>query len=207
MRVKTDARRQAILDAAAEVFRETGFERATMSAISDRVGGSKATLYGYFGSKEELFLAVLFSAVDEEAETVFGALTLGANVRRALERFGSLYLKLRVSPEVIAIQRMIVAEGGRSDLGCKLYERGPKKCWREIAEALEGLMDAGTLRRADPDTAAHQLKALLECGVVDRALLGVEPNPSAETIDRAAKEAVDLFLRAYDGTPAACAGP
>ncbi len=197
MRVKTDARRQAILDAAAEVFRETGFERATMSAISDRVGGSKATLYGYFGSKEELFLAVVFSAVDLEAEAVFDTLKLGGDLRRALEKFGALYLKLRISPEVTAIQRMIMAESGRSDLGCRIYERGPKKCWLEAAELIEQLMDAGRLRRADPWIAASQLKALLECGVVDRAILGVEPDPSPETLRKASREAVDTFLRAF----------
>ena len=44
MRVKTDDRRAAILEAAVEVFREVGYERASMAAISARVGGSKATL-------------------------------------------------------------------------------------------------------------------------------------------------------------------
>jgi len=41
MRPKTDDRRQAIMAAAWGAFRENGFERTTMSEISDRVGGSK----------------------------------------------------------------------------------------------------------------------------------------------------------------------
>lgn len=60
MRTKSDEKRQAILDVAAEVFREAGFERASMSEICTRVGGSKATLYNYFPSKEELFFEVMF---------------------------------------------------------------------------------------------------------------------------------------------------
>ena len=55
VRVKTDDRRQAILEVAHEVFQEMGFERASMGIISRRLGGSKGTLYGYFKSKEELF--------------------------------------------------------------------------------------------------------------------------------------------------------
>ncbi|OYW88264.1 MAG: TetR family transcriptional regulator, partial [Sphingobium sp. 32-64-5] len=54
MRVRTDDRRQAILDVATEMFREVGYARASMAAISARIGGSKGTLYGYFKSKEEL---------------------------------------------------------------------------------------------------------------------------------------------------------
>ena len=39
MRVKSEARRQAILEVAAEVFREHGFEQASMAEISARLGG------------------------------------------------------------------------------------------------------------------------------------------------------------------------
>ena len=54
MRVKTEAKRQHIVDVAAQAFRELGFEGASMAEICARVGGSKATLYNYFASKEEL---------------------------------------------------------------------------------------------------------------------------------------------------------
>ena len=40
MKTKTEAKRLAILKAAAEVFRQTGFERASMAEIQKRVGGS-----------------------------------------------------------------------------------------------------------------------------------------------------------------------
>jgi hypothetical protein len=54
VKTKTEARREAILAAAKAVFEEMGFEQATMSEITARVGGSKATLYRYFDSKEAL---------------------------------------------------------------------------------------------------------------------------------------------------------
>jgi AcrR family transcriptional regulator len=59
MKTKTESKRQAILTAAAEVFREVGFERASMSEIRARIGGSKATLYNYFPSKEKLFCRLI----------------------------------------------------------------------------------------------------------------------------------------------------
>lgn len=59
MKKKTETKSQAIVDIAAEVFREMGFQRASMSEICRRVGGSKATIYSYFPSKELLFFEVM----------------------------------------------------------------------------------------------------------------------------------------------------
>ena len=46
--------RDAIVDAALELFRENGFERTTMRAIADRAGVSVGNAYYYFSSKDEL---------------------------------------------------------------------------------------------------------------------------------------------------------
>jgi len=48
MQTKTGKRRQAILDVAAGLFAELGYERVSMAAIAARTGRSKATLYNYF---------------------------------------------------------------------------------------------------------------------------------------------------------------
>jgi AcrR family transcriptional regulator len=58
MRSRTLEKKSVIVRIAAEMFDELGYERASMSAIAARVGGSKATLYRYFMSKEELLRAV-----------------------------------------------------------------------------------------------------------------------------------------------------
>src|ERR1700744_640952 len=56
-RLDKDARREAILDVAQEVFLEEGFAAASMSTIAAKLGGSKGTLYNYFKSKDDLFNA------------------------------------------------------------------------------------------------------------------------------------------------------
>src|SRR6516165_9146528 len=65
MKVLTEARREAILAAAKAVFEEVGFDQATMSEITARVGGSKATLYRYFESKEALFMELVLRTGQE----------------------------------------------------------------------------------------------------------------------------------------------
>ena len=52
------ANRQAILDAAREVFRELGFEAATVRDIIRRTGLSVGAFYNYYRSKEEVYAAL-----------------------------------------------------------------------------------------------------------------------------------------------------
>lgn len=58
-RRRQDDRRRLILDAAAAEFAAHGYERATLGGIGERVGLSKASLYYYVKSKEELFVALV----------------------------------------------------------------------------------------------------------------------------------------------------
>lgn len=60
-----EARRAAILGAAREMIAESGFDGVRMSAVAERAGLSKGTLYLYVRSKEELFLALFVNAMEE----------------------------------------------------------------------------------------------------------------------------------------------
>lgn len=55
-----ERRRPLVLDAALEIFAEGGFADASMQAIADRAGVSKAVLYDCFpGGKQEIYYALL----------------------------------------------------------------------------------------------------------------------------------------------------
>src|SRR5574337_479200 len=137
MRAKSETRRQAILEAAAQVFQETGFERATMSAICERLGYSKATLYNYFSSKEALFSAVVFDASEAEFLASLDALdATQGDIAQALERFGQQILAVPYAPPVQAVRRLIISEAGRSELGRQCYELGPVRSEAAIATFL-----------------------------------------------------------------------
>ena len=64
-RKKTEARREAILDAALEEFAAKGYAGARMEDIARRAGGAKGTLYLHFGDKEGLFRAIAEPVVDQ----------------------------------------------------------------------------------------------------------------------------------------------
>ena len=196
MRLRTDARRQAIVAAAWQVFGENGFERTTMSEISDRLGGSKSTLYGYFQSKEQLFAAALEQVIGDSAEKAFSALTGGAEFGGNLLDFANSYLAVRLTAESTAIERALIGAGERSDLGERLRQQFIQPHWRRVAAALDREMQAGRLRKADPMIATWQFRGMIEVDLVERRLHG-DSTITAHEVERAAAEGVQAFLRAY----------
>jgi AcrR family transcriptional regulator len=195
MRVKTEDRRQAIMQAALGVFHEVGYERASMSEIAARLGGSKATLYSYFSSKEELYAAAMLEETLVQAQEILRKLDFSTeNPVEKLEHFARISLLFISDSKFLDTKRNILSQGANSSLGRLLYERGPKSAWDQVATHLEGLMRSGVLRRADPQIAALHLQGLLEAGIMEPLLHGAEPRLS---IDRAAKLAVEAFMMIY----------
>jgi len=202
MRTRTDKKRQEILAAAASVFEEVGYQRASMAAISARLGGSKATLYGYFNSKETLFAAVMTGALEEQGQRVADSLDdESGDVEDVLRTFGERYLALISSPEVLAVMRTAMIDGVETDLGAELYRLGPYRGLSTLAAYLEKQIRKGVLRTGDPEVVAYHLRGLLEAGVLEPILFGLKP---AISIPAAVDGAIDAFFRAYGpaGSPA-----
>ncbi|GAA4141255.1 TetR family transcriptional regulator [Actinomadura keratinilytica] len=65
---RAESTRRALLAAAREEFAEHGIAGARVDRIARRAGVNKERIYGYFGSKEKLFDAVIETALDELVE-------------------------------------------------------------------------------------------------------------------------------------------
>jgi AcrR family transcriptional regulator len=199
MRVRTEAKREAILEEASKAFVELGFERASMAEISARVGGSKATLYSYFESKEQLFVAVAQSVGEKYVWPAFEALTRCADgdEAAALQRFGEDFVGFTAQPYAVAIQRMVISESGHTSIGQLFFSTGPKRGNDAIAAFLEQAMARGRLRRADAGVATDHLIALLNAEIMPRRLLGLAVNTSKANIRKVVARAVSAFMAAY----------
>lgn len=196
---KSDRKRQAILEAAYRLFLEKGFERTSMSEINAVVGGSKATIYNHFPSKEALFVECLFSPIDTGMDGILGFLqeNSGDDVVAVLRRFSRDYLRLVCSPEAISIRRLMIAEAARAGVG-KMFHDKLQVTARRVEGHLAELMSRGMLRPADPKLAAQQLRMLVEAELVEPLLLCATDGPPGEvTIVASADAAVEAFLAAY----------
>jgi AcrR family transcriptional regulator len=197
MRVKSEEKRREIVAKAWELFKKDGFERTTMSDISERVGGSKATLYGYYDSKEQLFAAALEQVIRDPADEVFAHLSGTGKLKARLLKFGRALVEARLSEDLIAVEQALITEARRSELGQLLRARFVQPQWRRLAAALDREMVAGQLRQADPMLAAWHFRALVEADLVERRLHG-ETHITAHEIKTASEVGVNVFLRAYE---------
>ena len=203
MKMKTEAKRQTILEVATQAFQELGFERASMSEICSRVGGSKATLYNYFSSKEVLFFEVMSQATEAEFAAAHRAIESSTeDFAEALHQFGEKFLLFLYSPEVRAQRHLAISESGRTELGRLAYERGVLRSQKLIAGFLQSAMTSGKLRQAAPEVAARHLCGLLESELLDRFLLRVLGEVSSDEIKAVTARAVDVFMAAYGPLPA-----
>lgn len=99
-----------IIDAARNNFAVSGFQNASMETIAREAGVTKQLLYHYYGSKNDLFEAVL----NEQAETILSALTkmdltqmtTAEGLRRFLEFAFDQY---RADPAVPALAQEAIA--------------------------------------------------------------------------------------------------
>ncbi|HEY9064731.1 MAG TPA: TetR/AcrR family transcriptional regulator [Burkholderiaceae bacterium] len=198
MRVKTEAKREAILEVAAKVFQELGYERASMDEIAARVGGSKVTLYGYFSSKQQLLLDVVKHMGDRHLSPAFDELVPGRDdVVDVLRRFGEKFLAFICSPEAVGGYRIVVAQAGQSDIGRGFFELGPKRGQDQVQAYLQAEMAAGRLQQADASVAAQHLMALLGAEAHEPLLMGAMLPPTRQRIKQMVERAVAVFMAAY----------
>ena len=198
---RSDAKRRAIIAVAREVFLSGGYAATSMSEIAAKLGGSKGTLYNYFRSKEELFVAFmnescedLLDFMDHLPETA----EADHSVRDDLIELGVAFLSSLTRDNFIAIHRLVVAETGRfPELGRLFYENGPARGVQRFTEYFERVIAAGRLPPNDPREVGQRLKDLILSDVYTRRLWGVlEPLSPAELRAHVTRS-VDIFLMAF----------
>ncbi|KRB86444.1 TetR family transcriptional regulator [Sphingomonas sp. Root710] len=191
-------RRDAILAVAGPYFLQHGYAGTTMSAIAAEVGGSKATLWSYFASKEELFEAVLDRKTAAYRAELSLLLDACGNPERTLRSFCLSYVAKITGPEAIALHRLIYSEVDRfPEIGKIFYERAPLATWRLVGGFIATAMERGLLREDDPIRAARTLTSLCMSETHQLLLLGRLREPAPERIAADADAAMDIFMRAY----------
>lgn len=193
------AKREQILNGAMEVFLANGFHSASMNDICRAAGVSKGTIYVYFSDKDDLFAAM----IAQERDRVFGDLDeiLGGDMALAekLTLFCRRLAEVICSDRVIRAQRIVAANVDRlPDLGPRFYEAAASRAHATLLRLLRREADAGHLRLADPDLAAHQLIELATASLWRKRLFARMPHPPEPAqIAEVASSAVAVFLAAY----------
>ena len=178
-RRRKQARPGEIVDAALEVFAEKGFAAAKLDDIARRAGISKATLYLYFETKEEIFRAVAQAAV----AALLGPLETPAEVSDGLfaefaPRLLSRTAEIMNGGRVPAIARMVIGESRNfPDLA---------RIWHDdVVASVIGILTAiiaraqarGEVAPGDPRLHAFSLMGPMVMAMLFREVFGGEANP------------------------------
>jgi TetR/AcrR family transcriptional repressor of mexJK operon len=193
------AKPRAILDAAAALFMRQGFAGTSMDAVAREANVSKATLYAHFAGKDALFAAVVARRCEAMAKE---AATRGDHERppeETLPAVARAILEFFLSPETLALFRVVVAEATRSPgLAAAFFAAGPLAGRQRLADWIAEERRRGRLREhGTPEEAADRLLAMLSGEMWKRALLALPPAPEEGEIAREAARAAEDFLRLH----------
>ena len=191
-------KRVQILDGAARVFAQDGYEGASMSRIALEAGVSKGTLYNYFTCKAELFADYVQRECTKRLAQVFDDLDYARSPEETLGRIGRRMVAMLVSDSALVIHRMVVAEAEKfPELAGSFYQAGPAPSVAHLAAYLRHLGESGRLDVPDPVFGAEQFFALIQTRLYMKRQLRLTEVPSAGQIDHVVESAVRLFLRGY----------
>jgi len=197
--------RQAILDAALDLFAEKGFFGASLRDVAAAVGVRESALYNYFPSKDALFDALIVTDHEEKTGRLL-ALADGpiGDGRLALEQFTAAMLENFARPRQEQLFRILMSDGIRlAKVGrLNLLERMGNDGRGPVHEMLRRLIRSGVLRDSD---LTMMVVAFVSPLILWRQLRAVNPlSPIVQAPQEFARQHVEQFLRGA-GAPIALA--
>ncbi len=157
---RAQAKRDAILAAARELFIRHGFGSTSMDTIAVAANVSKQTLYRYYQNKEALFIATLQHMVFEHTTTTMFAelretpIESLPQLESALLTWARVMLEHIMQPDYVALVRVLIAELPRfPSLGSLFFSVLPQEGGSFVKALLERALAQGVISSVDLDAA------------------------------------------------------
>lgn len=192
-------RRQRYLDVALELFAEHGYHGVSTDQVVAAAGGSKATLYRYFDSKEALFEAIIDDiaqpAVDLRRPVDEGL--SAASLEDGLRQIGRATAAAALNDRTIVLLRLALGEQSRfPQLASTLFDHGPARTYAVLTAFLAERVAAGELEVDDLQIAAEQFLGGIIGHQQLRLAVGRKRLPARE-VEARVDEAVRTFTLRY----------
>ncbi|HEV2334234.1 MAG TPA: TetR/AcrR family transcriptional regulator [Stellaceae bacterium] len=185
---------ERILEVATAFFLGDGFRATSIEAVARRAGISKRTFYHRFRGKEMLFEAVVRRLIERWTPPFDATLFEGTSLPETLRRVGEYMLGVALTPEALALHRMVIAEAARFPGPARiLHELGAAAGIERVARLLEPAIAKGELRAIDPHFAAEQF-ILMVVSAPRRRALGLGSPLGANELREWVDQSVELFL-------------
>ena len=192
---------ERILDVATQLFLAHGYGATSIEAVAQRARISKRTFYHRFPDKTALFSAVVHRIIERLRPPAGVPLfDEGSDLRAILEQLAALIVRAALSPQAIALHRLIVGESGRfPKLAAAVNREGAsEEAIRFIAGLLEREAHIGKLKLDDPMFAAQQFLYMV-IAIPQRRATVLHEAMSPRELDAWARKVVNLFLNGCRG--------
>ena len=191
---------ERILDAAAKVFLERGFEGASVEEIADVARAGKPTIYARFPGKEALFAAVMARKVRQNTSSFESIVPTGATIEERLASIALAILRNVLVVDTVGLIRATVAEARRfPDLAASVHRIGRERGTEAVAQLLGELPESDKLPAFSTDrraaTARHFLELIL-LPMLMRGLVGEDLTALRAEIGPHVARTVAFFLAA-----------
>ncbi|MBC7869806.1 MAG: TetR/AcrR family transcriptional regulator [Chitinophagaceae bacterium] len=190
-------KRNAVINAAVDLFLERGYERTSLQDIAKAAGISTGTIFKHFPTKAALFgeiMARVWEATPEAVPLVPAA----GNARAGLTLIGQEYARLLRQPNIEPLFRVIIAEAPRfPELGQALYEQGKKPYLDRLHAYLAAETGSGALEIDDIPLAARQFLGMINDVIFWPRFLVVDLVVTDKEVTRVVDGAVETFLARY----------
>lgn len=158
-------KRERIVEAAAQLFYDRGYEKTTLEAVADVLGVTKPFIYGHFKSKAELLADICTRGVGASLVAIDAVLALDASPSEKLRQFSRDFLIA-----VLNNQRNIaILTREEKNLETPDFDRLSalrREFDGKLVTLLQAGIDAGEFRLADPYVAALSIDGLVSWAYV-----------------------------------------
>jgi AcrR family transcriptional regulator len=197
--------RAIIFDAARHEFAASGFATSSMDSVARRAGISTKTLYRLVPNKAALFEAMVTDRLDQFASAVRLRACEGRDIEAALQEALLVCADLLLNGEVIALQRMVLAESDKfPEIARTFYTKAMRRTVATLANWLRVEKERGLIAIEDDEVAAGMLLGMLAFEPQRTVMLGQKPPPGGQELARRVAVCASLFL---DGARAKAPGP
>jgi AcrR family transcriptional regulator len=169
-RRRKDERPGEIIAAALAVFAERGFAAARLEDIAARAGVSKAALYLYFPTKQDLFRAVVTEAVAPNLAPIQAAEESYDGPLEALVRFLLPTLaRTAAAPDISAVIKVVIGESRNfPELARVWHDALVAQALGAVAGLIAKAQERGEVKVGDPRVFALSLVSPILLGVIWR---------------------------------------
>ncbi len=196
--------RQRILETAREVFFRDGFVDANLDEVAQRAGVAKGTLYRYFESKADLYVAVLAHNGDLFSERMRQMRTGVKDAAEQIRRIKRFYLEhWTANPEYFQIFWAVENQAVIGDLPpsaeaqvTRLWE----ECLQVLADAIEQGVEDGVFAPCDPWEVANILWTVAN-GLIQTEHASARHRLRRIRLERIFDDAIELMLRGLRPVP------